>query len=124
MIEPMEEGFIYLAGPYSHADPKVRAARFQALTQVAARLMNEGHVVHSPITHGHTIHLRHTMPETWDFWRVQSLRMLEQAALMVVVMIPGWEESTGVAAEIEHAEALGIPVVYVEMVIGDQDDDS
>ena len=114
MIEPMKEGFIYLAGPYTDTDRDVREERFQALTQVAARLMNEGHVVHSPITHGHTIAERHPMPLVWDFWRVQSLRMLEQAAVMYVVMLPGWEDSTGVQAEIDHAILLDIEILYVE----------
>lgn len=44
---------VYLATPYSHPDPKVREARFQAVNAVAAQLMRDGHHVYSPISHAH-----------------------------------------------------------------------
>ena len=41
---------IYLAGPYSHPDPDVREARYQALTDAATKLVMDGHIVFSSIT--------------------------------------------------------------------------
>jgi nucleoside 2-deoxyribosyltransferase len=44
---------IYLAGPYSHWNPAVRAIRFHKLNEKAAELLNAGFLVFSPISHSH-----------------------------------------------------------------------
>ncbi len=44
---------IYLASPYSHPDPAVREQRFRAACRAAAELIRAGHVVISPVVHGH-----------------------------------------------------------------------
>jgi len=104
---------IYLAGPYTHKDEAVRVARFEALTKKAAELMIDGHVVFSPITHGHAIAERHDLPLEFDWWQHQCLKMLENAKRLIVVRIDGYAESVGVQAEIAYAEANNIPVGFV-----------
>lgn len=106
---------IYLAGPYTHHNPEIREQRFADLTCAAHRLMIEGHVVFSPVTHGHTIAERHDTPIDFEWWEDQSLGMLRHASKMIVVMLHGWQESRGVAAEIRTAEILGIPVEYIKL---------
>ena len=104
---------IYLAGPYSHEDMEVREARFRALTKKAAELMLDGHVVFSPITHGHTIAEYHDLPKGWEWWSKQDFKFLGFASKLIVLQIDGYIESVGVTAEIAFAEANGIPVGYV-----------
>lgn len=65
---------IYLAVPYTHPDPKVRRARFEAVTRAAGELMKRGHVV---------------------------------------LMLPGWEQSRGVEAEIAAARENGVPIEFL-----------
>ena len=43
---------IYLASPYSHPDPLVRQARFDAACHAAAGPIQAGHAVVAPIVHG------------------------------------------------------------------------
>jgi hypothetical protein len=53
---------IYLACPYTHKDPKVVDMRFETVTKVAGRLLLDGHIVYSPITHCHTIAMETLLP--------------------------------------------------------------
>lgn len=108
---------IYLAGPYSHEHEHIRLERFAKLNKAAAKLMNKGHVVFSPVSHSHTI-ARHLKPELLmdhDFWMNQDLPFLEDSDEMVVLMLDGWDKSRGVNQEIETAEQLGIPVRYATL---------
>lgn len=101
---------IYLASPYSHADPKIIEARFEYATKVSGFLMNEGSVVFSPITHSHLVAKMWNMPTVWSFWQGQDLHILRRCDSLVVLAIPGWKESVGVQAEIEFAEDIEIPI--------------
>lgn len=110
--------YIYLASPYSKYHLG-REAAFDLVTREAARFMAEGIHVFAPITHSHPIQMnaeRNGIPliNSWEFWRDVDLIMIRQSAGLVVMMLEGWEESVGVTAEIEYAQANGIPVLYHE----------
>ncbi len=93
---------IYLATPYSHKDPAVRQARFEAVTKAAGELIAQGHHVFSPITHSHPIALAHPdMPTHHEYWRKFNESMIDWCD--EVRVMPGWEESIGVTAEILYA---------------------
>jgi len=107
---------IYLASPYSSIVKAVCNDHFQVACKAAAKLMREGYNVFSPIAHSHPIsqyignHLDH------DFWLNQDLSFLDSwADEMWVLMIDGWDESKGIAAEIMHAEKISLPVKYILM---------
>ena len=103
---------IYLASPYSHPDPAVRDERFHAVCRAAAALLRAGHAVLSPIAHSHAL-ARHGLPTEWSFWSRYDLEMLARCDQVVVLMLPGWQESAGVREEIRIARELGKPVRYV-----------
>lgn len=106
---------IYLAAPYSDADPAVRKARVEATTRIAAFLMSKGHVVFSPITHGHAVALHLDFVKVkhdHDFWMGQCLPLLGCCDLLVVVPLPGWEKSRGIAAEREYASDCNMPELF------------
>jgi hypothetical protein len=46
---------IYLACPYTHNAPEIMEERYKSATSAAARLIEKGHVVFSPITMTHPI---------------------------------------------------------------------
>jgi hypothetical protein len=75
--------------------------------------MKAGDVVFSPIVHCHEVAAKFNMPTNFDFWQRYCLNMLEQADVLDVLMIPGWEISKGVTAEIEYAMNIGIDVRYI-----------
>jgi hypothetical protein len=105
---------IYLASPYTHQDPAVMEQRFDAACRAAGKLMAEGHVVFSPIAHTHPIAVRCELPRGWDFWKRFDMEFIVASRKLIVLMIDGWDESKGVAAEIAMATAGGILVEYME----------
>ncbi len=104
---------IYLASPYTISCPKVRKIRFELVCRYAAKLMASGLHVHSPIAHTHPIAEAGELPKGWDYWETQDRWYVERCDEVWVLMLPGWEESKGIAAEVEIAIALGKPVKYV-----------
>ena len=106
----------YLACPYGHADPEVQRLRFEAVNRAAAKLLNEGITVFSPISHTRPIAMAAQLPEDWEFWRTYDREMLAHCTKLVVLKLSGWEESIGVTAEIEIAKGWGMPVEYMEEV--------
>lgn len=105
---------IYLATPYTHPDPQVREARFFTVSERANALMREGFLVFSPITHGHLIGVMGGLPGDFTFWKEHCLSFLHHWAEAVYVLAqPGWQDSVGVAAEIEEAQRIGLPVSFI-----------
>ena len=104
---------IYLATPYSHPDHAVMEARFDAACRFAGAMMAHGEVVFSPIAHTHPIAVRCSLPRGWEYWCRYDREMLEAAEKLCVVMMDGWRESNGVAADIAMAEYMGKPVEYL-----------
>lgn len=106
---------IYLASPYSHPDVDVRGQRYLAACGAAGRLMRAGHVVFCPIAHSHPIETHcFPEPESGAFWQAQDLPLLRSAGRLVVLMLDGWLQSSGIRWEIAEAERLGIPVDYLD----------
>jgi hypothetical protein len=104
---------VYLASPYSHPDPSVRLARFEAACRAAGELMRRGQLVFSPIAHSHPIACCCDLPKGWDFWERYDRVMLDACGRLVVLCLDGWQQSVGVRAEIEIMRAAGKPVEYI-----------
>jgi hypothetical protein len=102
---------LYLACPYTHADPEVRRLRAALVNRLAGELIAGGLVVYSPISHSHAI-TEAGLPVEWDFWARQSLAMLAVCRGVLVYCLEGFEQSVGLRAEIEAATAAGKPVQY------------
>jgi nucleoside 2-deoxyribosyltransferase len=108
---------IYLAIPYSF-NP---AYSFRIANKVAAKLMSEGHVVFSPISHSHNIadHLPDKLRTDSKWWMEQDLPMIDWCDEVHAVCIGenGSEliaESKGVVEEIEYANKLRKPVKIID----------
>jgi len=104
----MGNKLIYLASPYSHEDMKVCRERFERVCFVAARLMEKGLFVYSPIAHTHPIaihggldHLDH------DFWMNMDKVMMDRCDELYVCAMDGWKESEGISIEIDYMDELG-----------------
>jgi Domain of unknown function (DUF1937) len=104
----------YLACPYSHPDRAVRVARFEAANRAAAKLMAAGELVFSPISQCHPIAEAGGLLGDWSFWERYDRAMLDGCKRVVVLMLDGWRESTGIQAEIGLAWRMGLPVEYAE----------
>jgi hypothetical protein len=103
----------YLAAPYSHPDPAVRQARYEEINRAAVGLIKRNVLVFSPITHCHPLHLLGNLPGDFAYWETFDRRMMAACDLLIVLAIPGWEQSVGVKAEIKIAAVLKLPVVML-----------
>lgn len=116
--EPSSNKRIYLATPYSHEKPEIMAQRYGRVTMYLRQMMNHGLQVYSPITYGHFLASNWKILKGYDYWIEFGLSMLEKWATDVfVLMLPGWEISSGVNLEIEKAEALGLPVFGINPLL-------
>lgn len=109
---------IYLAAPYSHPKEDMRLWRSCAAAQTAAKLMQAGHIVYAPTVYGHEVarFLPASLALDHAFWMRQDLPMLtEWADIMMVLTIPGWQTSRGIAEEMKAAREKGIVVAHIEM---------
>jgi hypothetical protein len=119
MTDTRSTPLIYLASPYSPVPPEtpwadaIRDRRFRAVCRAAARLLRDGHHIFSPIAHSHALALAGALPTDWHFWKAYDEALLAVCAELWVLMLPDWESSTGVAAEIAWATERGMPVRYV-----------
>lgn len=108
------EKLIYIGSPYSHTDPVVVEENYRRVSRLAAKLCSKGQVAFSPITYGHTLLGFVQMPNDWEFWKSFCLSFLEHSEELIVYKMPGWENSKGLAAEIEFATERNIKITWIE----------
>lgn len=102
---------IYLASPYSSELQHVIDRRVRNVQIATAKLIEEGHVIFSPIVHSHPIaHLVSfsplNTPGELSPWMKHDFAMIDLASEVWVLKLEGWKESRGVAAEIEYARSI------------------
>lgn len=110
---------IYLAIPYSG----IPELSFKAANKVAAKLMNEGHIVFSPISHTHPIadYIDESLRFNSEYWMKQDLAFVDWCDEVRVVVIGenGYDlidKSKGVQFEMKHANETNknIEFIYYE----------
>ncbi|UTU08024.1 hypothetical protein CcrC1_gp338 [Caulobacter phage C1] len=111
--------FTYLGIPYTSKNPDPvaaeaeRAARMVEFWKGCAFLIERGDNVVSPMTLEPALTVVPDIPYDWPFWQHYSRRMLATCTRLVVMTLPGWEVSSGIAGEIEEAERLGLEIEYL-----------
>lgn len=106
-------GFYYLATPYSRY-PRGKEAAFRDACHAAAICFKAGILVFSPIAHSHYIAVYGDIDGGFGQWAAFDAAMIEASDGMIVVKMDGWEDSAGIAAEIEICRRHGKRVLYVE----------
>lgn len=110
-----KKGITYLAIPYTWS-PKIS---FVIANKVAAKLIENGCVVFSPISHSHPIseHLPDDVAFSHETWMKQDLPVLQKCDRLMLVLIGEnglnlIKESRGCQEELSEAKKLNIPVEY------------
>jgi hypothetical protein len=94
---------VYLASPYSNDAPgrpqnaasaEKRSARFNAVTEVARRLVENMTIVYSPLTMTHPIDVRMNHDPGSDFWVSFDETFMKHCKEIYVLQLPGWKESS------------------------------
>jgi hypothetical protein len=108
-------GIVYLASPYTHKDAAVREWRAVAACKAAAALMRQGLVVFSPVAHSHHVaKFGGVAPCDLDFWMHQDLPMVGKCSAIIVLDLPGWQDSKGVNRECLNATANGMGAWHLD----------
>ena len=102
---------IYLALPYTGKEEE----SFVIANKIAAKLMNEGHLVFSPISHSHPIATQCSIPGDWNFWKAFDESFISWCDQVMIIPLIGWQESKGVTAEIAIAKAMNKPVSFISL---------
>lgn len=105
---------VYVAGPFRAASAYVAGQQdsfgiltnIMAAMQVSLELWRAGLVGLCP--HGNTFCFQNSAPD--DVWLDGDIELMRRCD--AVLMVPGWERSSGARAEKEIAENEGIPVYF------------
>lgn len=106
---------IYLCSVYSlNADEALMEQRYHYAMLRTAKFMKHGYPIFSPIVHCHEMAKHHDLPKEWEYWQKIDFEYLKGCKQVWVLMMPGWEQSVGVQAELRFAKALGLQIEFIE----------
>lgn len=106
-------GLCYLGTPYTKYPDGIEAA-FKEASRIAAKLLLAGVKVYSPIAHTHPIALYGKLDQLdLNIWLPFDEAMMHACGALIVAEMTGWEESKGLAHEIEFFERHGKPVFHL-----------
>ncbi|WP_271079173.1 DUF1937 family protein [Aurantiacibacter sp. MUD61] len=114
---PNGRDIIYLGGPYTHSDQAVKVDRYEKVTKAAAHLIEKKLIVYSPLTMTHPIDvIMAGEGETLgsDYWVAFDEAFMEHCCGMIVLQLPGWDQSSGVKREVEFFQDKGLPVIFLQ----------
>ena len=103
----------YLAAPFTSDAPAVQSARRDAVKHVSGVLVQNGHVVFSPLEYTEGMQKRGVFPP--QGWYAFDLVMLQACQELIILELPGWKTSYGVIIEVATAKAMNIPVTLMTM---------
>lgn len=104
---------IYLACPYGHPDRDLMDDRYETANKVTAKLMAEGNIIFSPLSHTVPIS-KYLLDWKQHQWLETDLPFMEMCDELYVLMLHGWKESKGVEFEIHHFTMRECPISYIE----------
>lgn len=112
-----EFSLIYLATPYSRYPAGIDAA-FRDAAALAARLLQNGIKVYSPIAHTHPLAIYGNIdPLDHAIWLPFDEAMMTASSALLVAQMRTWEVSRGIAHEIEFFAREEKPVFYLDTVL-------
>jgi hypothetical protein len=106
-------GYWYVGSPYSKYPDGLEAA-FRQVCRITGALIAEGINAYSPIAHTHPVAVHSGMdPLDHSIWLKADAPLMRAACGLIVCKMTGWEESVGLAHEIEVFEKAEKPVLFL-----------
>lgn len=111
--------YVYLASPYMNKLETVRDVRFYLAAIAAAYYIEHDRPVYAPIVHScpiakYGLSNKDAVELPFSYWEHLDFAMLFNAAALHVLMLPHWDTSVGIAAEIAFAKKLETPTRYIK----------
>ena len=108
--------FAYVLSPYTHHDEAEMNYRAHLTAFGIAVLMEKDefkdYIFFSPVVHYHQVAIRSLiLPRDVGFWWNINLPFMKLATHAVVFQIPGWENSKGIAKELDWFKANHNPEI-------------
>jgi len=111
---PGIDGFYYLATVYT-AHPEGLDQAHKDACAAAGQLMAAGVPIYCPIAHSHCVAMWGDLdPIDHELWMNADRPMMEAAGGLIVVKMPNWEISQGIAEERRHFTAAEKPIVFMD----------
>lgn len=104
----------YLVIPYTDKDKEIENFRALMSDFIFSELSKEGRVVIAPISMGHGPARRFGLPTDWKFWAKVDSEILKVCDRILIVKLPGWQDSVGVSAEIKLAKELEKEIIFID----------
>ena len=110
-----KNSMIYIAAPYTDPNPEVKAERMRQFYEYDSIISSNGAYTVSPLYKVETA--KHgKMPDDWEYWKKYSYALLDTCDSIHVLMMPGWDKSIGVQAEIAYCKLKSIQICYIPLV--------
>jgi len=104
----------YLGLPYSDDNEEVENYRAAVSDYIFAELSKQGRVIYAPISSCHSIAKKYGLPTNFEFWEKMCFAFVGASCKLIVIMLPGWENSKGLTAEIKLAKELNIEIELLD----------
>ena len=104
---------VYLSAPYSDKNQDIVESRIATFCEIDAILCDKNIYTVSPL-YKHLLFNYATLPSDWNYWKTYCETLILKCDKMIVIMLPGWEESVGVKGEIEFCKNNIIPIEYID----------
>ncbi len=113
MISPL----VFIASPVSSKNPYEVLKRIETASKFGAYVQEvEDKCPFVAAAHDMAVSKYLTNPKSKEWWKSNIKHFLADAESCYVLCLDGWEESNGVALEIEMAKEFGKPVYYYQEV--------
>lgn len=113
-LKPKKSGMYYLAGPYTSEHSSTVTHRRLDHLHAEYWLMTHGIDVIAPINSSGSLEQIWDLPIQYEFWQRRDRKSIRYSDGVIVIMMPGWEESVGVTDEIQYAKSKDKPVYYIK----------
>lgn len=112
MADMRQYGLVYLATPYSKYTDGLEQA-FSDAARLAARLMQKGYRIYSPIVHCHPLARYGNIDPNASLWLANDEMMMNKSDTLFVAKLDGWQKSDGINSEIKFFDGAFKPVFTV-----------
>jgi len=104
----------FLSMPFTHIDPMIEGQRIHIAQYICSELSKQKRIVYSPIIHFVPIAKKFGMLTDWKYWEELCKSMVVRCSQVTLLKFDGWDQSVGVAGELEVARVYEKKVEQID----------